>query len=294
MKALAEYVMRGRSQALWVAVLAAGTLLFSWVSASVIALVTLRRGLTEGGHILMWAVLPAAVVLYMGEIGPFGMVVGTTILAGILRHTVSWQATLVAASFVGVLTGLALVILSPGYLAQIADIFSQIFADFEKRLEEGGSEVQILAPGPTQIAGILGLMNAFSCVMCLLLARWWQSMLYNPGGFGTEFRALRLSPQVSTILIGGGLVIASFGIEYRIWAVLAALPLSIAGIALVHHKVHQRVRGSQPLVFFYMLWLFFDLTKAAVVALALIDSYKNLRGDQVADNDSDNGSGDAS
>lgn len=293
MKALAEFVMRGRMQALVVAVLAAGTLLFSWASASVIALVTLRKGLAEGGYILMWAVLPAAVVLYMGEIGPLGMVVGTTMLAAVLRHTVSWQATLVTASIIGVLTGLALVIIAPGYLAQIADIFGQLFQDFEKRLEEGGSEVTIVAPGQTQIAGILGLMNAFSCVLCLLLARWWQAILYNPGGFGAEFRMLRLSPQVSTLLLVLGFAVASLGIEYRVWGVLAALPLTIAGIALVHYKVYQRGRGSQSLVFFYLLWLFFDLVKAAVVITAVIDSYRNLRGVGPVDKDSESGGGDA-
>ena len=140
-----------------------------------------------------------------------------------------------------------------------------------------------------QIAGILGLMNAFSCVMCLLLARWWQSMLYNPGGFGTEFRALRLAPQVTMVLVVSGLMIASAGMQYRVWAVLTALPLTLAGIALVHYKVWQRGRGAQPLVFFYILWLLFDLVKAAVVIVAVVDSFRNLRGETRADNESDNG-----
>lgn len=34
-------------------------------------------------------------------------------------------------------------------------------------------------------------------LLCLMLGRYWQSVLYNPGGFGLEFRALRLSPPLA-------------------------------------------------------------------------------------------------
>ena len=54
--------MRGRPQALLVAVLGSASLLFSWVSAAAIALVTLRRGAAEGAFVLLWALLPAAVI----------------------------------------------------------------------------------------------------------------------------------------------------------------------------------------------------------------------------------------
>ena len=44
MRGLAEFTMRGRWQALGIAVLGAGSLLFGWISAAAIALVTLRKG----------------------------------------------------------------------------------------------------------------------------------------------------------------------------------------------------------------------------------------------------------
>ncbi|MFT5483649.1 MAG: hypothetical protein ACI9GW_002307 [Halieaceae bacterium] len=287
MKGLAEYVMRGRMQALLVAVFGAGTLLFSWVSAAVIALVTLRKGEAEGSYVMMWAILPAGVVLYFGEIGPFGMIIGSLVLAVILRRTGSWQATMVAASGVGVITGLLLLTVGANYLDQVAEIFGQLFTDFEERMAEGGSDITIVSPGTLQIAGILGLMNAFSSMMCVLLARWWQAGLYNPGGFGEEFRALRLAPQVTVVTLLSGVVLVSLGIEYRVWAVMTVLPLTMAGVALVHHQVNKRDRGAQPLVFFYSLWLVFDLAKVAVVILAVVDSFRNLRGASQAEKDSE-------
>ncbi len=59
MKGLAEFVMRGRLQALLVIVAGAGSLLFCWISAAALALVTLRKGAGAGAWLFMWALLPA-------------------------------------------------------------------------------------------------------------------------------------------------------------------------------------------------------------------------------------------
>ena len=59
MRGLAEFIMRGRWQALAVAALGAGSLLFGWISASAVALVTLRKGWTEGMWLTLWALLKA-------------------------------------------------------------------------------------------------------------------------------------------------------------------------------------------------------------------------------------------
>ena len=45
MRGVAEYVMRGRRQALLVAVITAAIPMFSWVSAAVVGLVVLRLSL---------------------------------------------------------------------------------------------------------------------------------------------------------------------------------------------------------------------------------------------------------
>ena len=65
MRGLAEFIMRGRWQALAVAVLGSGSLLFGWISAAAIALVTLRKGTASGGWLVLWAMLPAAIVAAM-------------------------------------------------------------------------------------------------------------------------------------------------------------------------------------------------------------------------------------
>ncbi len=274
MRGLAEYVMRGRMQALWVAVLGASTLLFSWISAAVIALVTLRRGPVEGAYILAWAVLPSGFLLFtFGDSGPLGMIVGTTALAVILRWLASWQLALLAAMVVGAGTGFALLIFGGAFLEQLAEVFTDFFSRFEDQLPDG----QLQAPGVVTLAGMLGLINAVSCVLCLLLARWWQAALYNPGGFREEFHRMRLSPKLSLLLVLGMLAVSMFGFEYRPWAVLFAVPLSVAGLGFVHARAAHRKLGFGWLSVFYLLWLVLDPVKLIVVGVAVADSWIDFR-----------------
>ena len=155
MRAVAEYVMRGRRQALWVSVLGASTWMFAWLSAAVLALVTLRRGPAEGGFILAWAILPAGFLLAtLGDAGPLGTLVGTMALALVLRSTVSWPLALCAGSMVGAVTGLLLLWLGDNTLQQLAEFFAKLFASFEAQLEQqGGEKITLTPPGIVTISG---------------------------------------------------------------------------------------------------------------------------------------------
>ena len=94
MKGLAEFVMRGRLQALLVTVAGAGSLLFCWISAAALALVTLRKGAGSGVWLFMWALLPAGTLLYAyGDSGPLALLAGTLVLALVLRATVNLSLT---------------------------------------------------------------------------------------------------------------------------------------------------------------------------------------------------------
>ena len=279
MRAVAEYVMRGRTQALWVAVLGAGTLMFSWISAAVLALVTLRKGAAEGGYILAWAILPAGFMLAVfGNPGPLSLITGTTALAVLLRWSVSWPLTLCASSVVGAVTGIAILLLGMNYLQQLEAFFAEFYASMQEEMSrQAGEQVTINPPGAMTLAGLLGLVNTITCVLSLLLARWWQSLLYNPGGFRVEFHALRLSPAIGSILVVLMLGISTLGLEYRPWAVLFAVPLSIAGLGLVHARAAYRGYGGAYLALFYLLWVLLDPVKLIVIGVAVADSWVDFR-----------------
>ena len=106
MKGLAEIVMRGRLQALLVVVAGSGSLLFCWISAAALALVTLRKGAGAGVWLYMWALLPVGTLLYfVHDSGPLMLLSGTMVLALVLRTTVSLPLAVLAAVGVGVVTG---------------------------------------------------------------------------------------------------------------------------------------------------------------------------------------------
>jgi hypothetical protein len=279
LRALAAFVMRGRFQALLVAVVAATSLLFSWVSAAVVALVTLRRGAAEGAWLLMWAVLPASVLLYaFGDSSPLTLLLGTAALALTLRGTVSLSLTLLSAVGVGLATGFVLLTLGAAYLLQLEAFFEQVFAGLQQQMAGERSDLPpLLAPGVVQIAGLLGLMTAMGSVLCLLLARYWQAALYNPGGFAREFQALRYPAGVAVLLALCTLVTGALGLELRSWASLFMVPLMAAGFALIHSRARVQRSSGVLLGLVYVGWLLFDVAKLAVALLALADSFFDFR-----------------
>ncbi len=279
MKGLASFVMRGRLQALLVTMAGASSMMFCWISASVVALVTLRRGAGQGAWLLMWALLPAGLLLfYFGDSGPAAMLVGAMALALVLRTTVNLSVTVLASVAIGGLTGLALVVFGSQFLDQLVVFFAELLGNLERQLSQSGGEaVVLIRPTALQVAGMLGVVNAVSSVMCLLLARYWQAALYNPGGFGEEFRALSLPPVMTAALVLPALGIFAMGVEYRTWAMIFAVPLTFVGLALVHARAKWRGQGGGWLTGFYLIWLILDPIKLIVVLAAIADSWIGFR-----------------
>ena len=271
--------MRGRLSALLVVVVGASSMLFCWASAAVIALVTLRKGVGEGAWLLLWALLPAGLVLlYVGDSGPVAMLVGAMLLATVLRNTGHLSAAVLASVVVGGLAALSMLVFGGLILDQLVAFFSEFISNLERQLSQGDAEAVVLnRPTALQVAGMLGAVSAVSSVMCLLLARYWQAALYNPGGFGKEFRGLYLQPTVTAALILSALGVFALGREYQTWAMILLVPLTFAGFALVHARVRKRGQGAGWLTGFYLAWLILDPVKLVVVVAAIADSWIGFR-----------------
>jgi hypothetical protein len=277
-KGLAEFVMRGRPQALFVAVACAGSLLFSWISAAVVALVTLRKGAGQGAWLLFWALLPAGTVWYVfGDSGPLALLLGTLVLALVLRATVNLPLALLASVAVGVACGLLMLAVAGEYLQQLVAFFDGFLSRLEQQLSQGGNAVTVPRPDAVQVAGMLGAGTAMTSVLCLLLARYWQAALYNPGGFGEEFRALRYPVGMTLGLVVAAVAVASVGFQMRTWMMIFFIPLTFAGLALVHARAHARGQGAGWLGVFYAAWVMFDPVKLLVVFFAIADSWLDFR-----------------
>lgn len=270
--------MRGRMQALLIAVIGSVSIIFSWISAAAVALVTLRKGAGEGAWLLLWALLPALVIAWqVGDLSYLALLIGTTGLAMVLRTTVRLETALLGSVVLGCLAGGAMYAFAGDYLATVnANIVEPYLSLREQNLGGADGAAQLPRPGLGAIAGAVGTGTAVMAVMCLLLARYWQAALYNPGGFGEEFRALRFPLAVSVALALGVLALSSLGLTWSIWAMLGLVPLTFAGIGLVHARARARHWSTAAVVLFYLSWLLIPM-QLVMVFLAAADSAVDFR-----------------
>ena len=276
MRALAGFVMRGRREALLVAVVASVVPMFFWVGSAAVGLLTLRRGGTEGGFVALWALLPCLVLARFGEVVPAAAMIGIWLVAMVLRATRSWALTLLAASAIGLVFGLGLLGAGGAYLEAVRTIAEGFIAEVGKRSGDPAVAAQLQAPDTQQIASIFGFMLALTLVGCTVLARWWQSALFNPGGFREEFHAIRFGSVTGLALVGAGASLYLQGPAMQIWAQIVMLPLLVAGIGLVHALVARRRVGGM-LGLLYAALLLAPPVKYVVMGLAAVDAVANLR-----------------
>jgi hypothetical protein len=277
MRAIAEFAMRGRSQALILSVGGITLPGLSWFGAAVVGLVTLRRGWQEGLMLVLWSALPAAGWLIMvSEPAPLMLLVGAAVLAYVLRVTVSWSHVLGIAVLLGLPTSWLFQLTSAGMIDQVIAFFIEVSEQSGNqpiRLEDERLVLERLLVG-LFTAGQLSVMLG-----AVVLARWWQSVLYNPGGFGEEFRGLRLLPGLTVTLILVMVLCYASGNPYlSTWTVVLVVPFLVSSIALVHWTVATRKLGGNWLVVFYLLMLFFmQFVLPVLVIISVVDTWMDLR-----------------
>ena len=279
MRGLAEFIMRGRWQALGIAILGSGSLLFGWISAAAIALVTLRKGTTAGGWLVLWALLPAVVITVMtGDTGSAMLLLGAYGLAVILRESVSLSLAVMASVPLVAISGAALTGLNGAFLEELVSTFNQALMQLEQDLQqEGSQQVAFNALSVPQVAALLATGNAVIALLSLMLGRYWQAALYNPGGFGEEFRALRVPKGAVLAMAGLATAVWWMGPDWRVWSAAAVLPLTIAGFALVHAYATHAAKGVAWLTLMYVLWVSLDLMKWVWVGVVVVDAFVDFR-----------------
>jgi len=270
MRGLAEYVMLGRRQAIIIVLLSGFFPLLYFFSAATVALVTLRKGQKEGLLILLWALLPAGLLWAMGDTSAAFLLLGTYVLALVLRQTQSWQRVLLLALVVGLVTQFSLV-LQPAYEAQVQ---AMVRDGLQAQLNQGGQTDYTAEQVIDSLLSFYGAYHAFMVVICLMIGRWWQALLYNPGGFRQEFHNLRFDPRVMIALLG--LILAGLLDIPPLdsWLPLLCVAPMFAGLAVAHWTVATRKMGTPWLVLCYVTLL---MMAPAIILLGMTDSVLDLR-----------------
>lgn len=263
---------------------------FSYLGGAVIALVTLRLGCREGLLLLAAAALGTAVLgqLVLGQglsavLATLFLWVPAWLLAQILRSSGSLAVTMQVAALLGVMAlfGVYLTYGDPAPWWQ-----SVLEPVMEPMLEQSGitgAPEEWLRRISEMMTGILVGATMLGLIVTLYLARAWQAMLYNPGGFRSEFHSLRLKPALGWVTLGL-VVLGQLGsglaatLAMQIAAILLVLYF-LAGLALVHGAVGLLGAHMGWLVVVYVLLLVVAPQTMLFLGLAgLTDSWLDFRG----------------
>jgi uncharacterized protein YybS (DUF2232 family) len=263
----------------------------SYLSGATVALVTLRLGAREGIIIILGTAVVVILVALLGIRNPIPALalilaiwLPVWLCAQILRLTRSQGMMLVA---IGILAGLFAISLR----GLMGDVHAWWRAWLGNVLEHSPiQDTQVLTPAMLDQAALMmnGLMAAaisLSLIMTLLIARWWQAIVYNPGGFQTEFQALRLPRLLAIPMLVALLLVtiqwpkgSGYGLIMDLVFVASTLYV-FQGLAVIHHRIRAHNQSTAWLVALYLLvFLLPHYMYLLLVMTGLMDSFIDFRG----------------
>ena len=131
------------------------------------------------------------------------------------------------------------------------------------------------------MTGGIAAGTVYGLLFGLFLARWWQAVLYNPGGFREEYLSLRVRPKmaVASILIATIAWLASGSISEICWniTILFVVLYTFVGTAILHaaFSVMKTKRFMVP--FLYITLVLVPHMIAVVIIVGVLDAWLDLR-----------------
>ncbi len=291
---LALYVVRGPNQAT-LAVLVLGVLslflpLVSLLSSASLALVTLRHGFEQSLRVIAGATAALAIggALLSGTLIPpllYGALLWMPIwwVALLLRHSrqLGWAMEFATGlGLIGIATVYALIV-DPGSMWQ--ERFQILLAQLAQHAPSGdmsgvGHFAARFAP---YLTGVIAAGSVASVAVSLILARWWQAALFNPGGFGAEFLGMHLHKTTHVIGIGCLLVAYSGRADAAELAfnmlIVLCVPFVLLGFSIVHRWLSPRTNRRFWLAGVYVLAIVLPQLLLPVALLGVTDPWVGWR-----------------
>ena len=274
MRGFLNYVVRGRVHAVCVSTLALMVSLVLMpvcgIAAGIIGLVTLRHGPAEGALVLgstfaLGAVLSELLMQSFSMVVLIGisLALPAYLLSVVLRWTASQGTTLAMSGVLGALAFCVIWLFTGEPVSWWRAILDRTLmlgltdGEMGERLDPVVMEGLDRLLDQVAAASYFSVWSMIFAMMTVLLARWWHAMLDNPGGFGEEFRALRMDRRVAFLTIGlGALALFNGSVAEGLGPILfrlAMLLYVVQGIAVVHGWVAHRKASTGWLVAMYVL-----------------------------------------
>jgi hypothetical protein len=288
---MASFIMAGRMQAAIFVVLSTliSLLLPPLIvfSNAAIALITLRKGWQQG---ILYTLLATATLvvasLLLKQQASSGLIAGIVtwlpmvLIASALAMTKSWGKTLTLILVLSVAGVLLFHLAHSDAAAYWKPVLEQIKPMLQQAYQLSESDLDVtINNAAAWMTGTFAATLAMIAILSLIIARNWQARLFNPGGFGEEFRQVTIGKQASIALLVG-----------IVMAVLTAHPLIIElimvgvaifmfqGLSLAHSIVKQRKMSIRWLIGLYVLMFLLLIQMIVLLAtFGLVDNFADFR-----------------
>ena len=299
MRALAGLIVAGPLQAVLVIALFTAlsflapplTSILSYAGAAALALYSLHAGARLGAIVLLGAMLVTGMLAEMLLHQGMTVVVTSLLLwisvwlaAVVLRETRLLAMAMLALSALA-MVGILLTFAwfgdpSQWWLERLQGLINTLATQPELQID-----TELLMGFAEQVApfmtGSLAAGMSFAALTCLVLGRWWQSLIVKPGALRQEFYALRLNKLLSLLAVAIFAVAAlNLGVVSALtlqWSLVVMVPFLFVGLAVVHATLANLKAARIWLIVIYILMSLLPQVMILVIATGILDPWLDLR-----------------
>jgi hypothetical protein len=290
-----NFVLQGRTQACATAFILAYIPLIGSISVLIAGLVTLRKGALEGALVFLAATVPYLLSYLSAPSGTeieidlalFAVVIFTAtnsvmwLFANILKRYSSWGFILDLAVLLGLIVIGIIHFLYPDidnwWAIKLTGYFNKT-ATMMRELQPNAVVIpheiqgQIVNTIKTYATGVFIVSITFNALLQLVLSRWWQAIMFNPGELRKELLNIRLS------YIAGALFLICYPLSS--WGDKTAIDMmpviylvfSIAGLSVMHSLLGVKTRRLGLVLLYVGLIVIITLFPSGILPIALIFS----------------------
>lgn len=256
----------------------------SVLSSGAVALVTLRRGAYEGLIILASSSLAAGILATLIQVSYQFILIYVLFLwlpiwliAIVLREGRHISLAVEIAVLIGVVGVVAYYLFNSDPAMMWAQVLPKM-VPANSPVEDVKRIIGLIAPYMT---GIAAAGAVFSMLLGLFLGRWWQSLLYNPGGFRQEFLSLRTESRLAMISLAiiGIAMLSSGAVSQIAWntAIIMFVLYTFIGIAVLHAVFSGMKIGQYAVAMFYITMFLIPYSMIPVALVGFGDTWLDLR-----------------
>jgi len=252
-----------------------------------IALITLRKGWQQGILYTLLATVTLVIVsVLLKQQASSGFVAGlatwlpVVLIASALAMTKSWSKTLQLTLLISVAGVLLFHLTHPDAAAYWEPVLKQMKPMLQQAYQLSDSKLdETINNAAAWMTGTFAAALAVIAILSLIIARNWQSILYNPGGFGEEFRQIAIGKHASIAMLVGITLAVITANQLIIELIMVGVAVFMfQGLSLAHSIVKQRELSKRWLIGLYVLMFLLLIQMIVLLAtFGLVDNFADFR-----------------